>query len=75
VRRTPLLPLALLALLLGACTLEDVLGSVDTRVVAAKEPPVTLVANDGGRCTVSESRFADVRVGQSYTCAWRDNRP
>ena len=76
--RAPLARIALLALLalpLGACTIEDVLGSIDTRVVAAKEDPSTLIAGDGGRCTVSASRFADVKVGDLYSCAWVDAGP
>ena len=74
--RATLAPLVLLALPLGACTsLPDVLGPLETRVVAAKEAPSTLVADDGGRCTVSASKFADVKVGQLYTCAWSDAGP
>jgi hypothetical protein len=39
--------------------------------VDAKEDPATLVAVDRTRCTVTEPRFRDTKVGDSVTCDWR----
>jgi hypothetical protein len=39
--------------------------------VDAKEEPATLVAVDRTRCTVTEPRFRDTRVGDNVTCDWR----
>jgi hypothetical protein len=41
------------------------------KVVAGKEPPTTLIAHDGSRCTVTERRYRDVQVGDDALCAWR----
>jgi hypothetical protein len=39
--------------------------------VDAKEEPATLVAADRTRCTVTEPRFRDIKVGDNVTCDWR----
>jgi hypothetical protein len=39
--------------------------------VDAKEEPATLVAVDRTRCTVTDSRFRDTKVGDSVICDWR----
>ena len=42
------------------------------RRVASKEPPATLLASDGLRCTVSRDRYEKVRVGDDVLCLWTD---
>ena len=42
------------------------------RRVASKEPPATLLASDGLRCTVSHDRYEKVRVGDDVLCLWTD---
>jgi hypothetical protein len=39
--------------------------------VDAKEEPATLVAPDRTRCTVTEQRYRDTKVGDNATCDWR----
>ena len=39
--------------------------------VDSKEPPSTLIARDGTRCTVTASRYADIREGEYVVCAWQ----
>lgn len=39
--------------------------------VAGKEAPSTLLAQGGGRCTVTAKRFDQVREGDVIWCAWR----
>ena len=48
----------------------DVL-QVSEKVVAGREAPTTLLAEDGSRCTVTKRRFDDTREGDRVTCAWR----
>jgi hypothetical protein len=40
------------------------------KVVAGKEPPTTLIAGDGSRCTVTERRYRNIQVGDDALCAW-----
>ena len=37
----------------------------------SKVDPATLVAIDGSRCTVTESRYRDIKVGDTVSCDWR----
>ena len=39
--------------------------------VTGKEEPRTLIAVDGTRCTVTETRFRDVAHGDKVWCPWR----
>jgi hypothetical protein len=50
---------------------NDVEPAVASKRVAAKEAPLTLIAEDGARCTVTESKFNNTRVGDTVFCAWR----
>ena len=49
----------------------DVEPAVASKRVAAKEPPLTLVAEDGSRCAVTESKYNNARIGDTVFCAWR----
>jgi hypothetical protein len=44
---------------------------LSSKPVSSKEAPVTLFAHDGSSCTVSESRFREIVVGQQVRCGWR----
>jgi hypothetical protein len=44
---------------------------VEPKRVAGKEPPTTLIAEDGARCIVTESRFRETEIGSNAWCAWR----
>ena len=44
---------------------------MDAKPVAGKEPPTTLVAEDGTKCVVTESRYRDTKVGDEAWCVWR----
>jgi hypothetical protein len=44
---------------------------MDVKRVAGKEPPTTLIAEDGTKCIVTESRFRETEVGNKAVCAWR----
>jgi len=52
----------------GARVLEAALTS---KVVAGKEPPTTLIAEDASRCTVTEGRYREIQIGDRALCAWR----
>ena len=39
--------------------------------VDSKVDPGTLVAIDGSRCTVTESRYRDIKAGDNVSCDWR----
>ena len=45
--------------------------NVSRKRVDSKEEPATLVAADRTRCTVTEERFRDTKVGDNATCDWR----
>jgi hypothetical protein len=49
----------------------DVEPAVASKRVAAKEAPLTLVADDGSRCSVNESKYNNTRIGDAVFCAWR----
>jgi hypothetical protein len=38
-----------------------------------KQAPTTLIADDGSRCTVSEKRYNDTRIGDDALCVWRSS--
>lgn len=42
-----------------------------TKVVAAKQDPETLIAEDASSCKVSIRQFRDTDVGERATCNWR----
>jgi hypothetical protein len=44
---------------------------LDVKRVTGKEPPTTLIAEDGTRCMVTESRFRETEIGGNALCAWR----
>jgi hypothetical protein len=46
-------------------------ANVSRKRVDAKEEPATLVAADRTRCTVTDERFRDTKVGDTATCDWR----
>jgi hypothetical protein len=46
-------------------------GGVSAKRVTGKEPPTTLIAEDGTRCTVTEKRYDETRIGDQTLCAWR----
>ncbi len=50
---------------------REVEPAIASKRVAAKEPPVTLVAEDGSRCAVTESKYDNARIGDTVFCAWR----
>jgi hypothetical protein len=52
----------------AATVLEAALTS---KVVAGKEPPTTLIAEDASRCTVTEGRYREIQIGDRALCAWR----
>jgi len=43
---------------------------VDSKAVADKTPPTTLVARDGSTCQVPRVRFDYIRIGQTVVCVW-----
>ena len=43
---------------------------VEARIIASKTTPVTLFANDGDWCDVTEGKFRELKVGDRVTCAW-----
>ena len=44
---------------------------MDSKRVAAKAPPTTLIAEDGTKCVVGEKKFRDTDVGNEAWCEWR----
>jgi hypothetical protein len=44
---------------------------LDAKVVAGKEPPATLISEDGFRCAVTELRYREAQIGERTVCAWR----
>jgi hypothetical protein len=46
-------------------------GTLAIKVVAAKEPPSTIVAQDGSSCLVTERRYDRIDVGSRALCTWR----
>jgi hypothetical protein len=49
----------------------DDLYQVSQKIVAGKEAPSTLIAEDGSRCQVTKTRFQETREGDRATCSWR----
>jgi hypothetical protein len=52
-----------------ATRVED--AQVSLKRVSAKEAPATLIADDGTRCSVSEKRYAETKIGHDALCVWR----
>jgi hypothetical protein len=50
------------------------LGDVIKRVIT-KQPPETLVAEDGAVCRVSPDRYAATAVGERIRCDWQTGAP
>ena len=50
------------------------LGWASKRVVT-KDPPSTLVAEDGTVCRVAPDRYADTKVGRAINCDWQLGNP
>lgn len=49
--------------------------AVSRKVVARKEDPSTLIAQDRTRCAVPATKYRDSAVGDNVWCDWRsDNR-
>jgi len=46
-------------------------ANLSRKRVDTKESPATLVASDGSRCTVNESRYRDTKIGDDVSCDWR----
>ena len=44
---------------------------MDAKRVAGKEPPATLIAEDGTRCVVTEGRYRETEIGDEAWCVWR----
>jgi hypothetical protein len=51
-----------------------VLGWAWKRVLT-KDPPATLVAEDGTVCRVAPDRYADTKVGRGINCDWQLGNP
>lgn len=43
----------------------------DAKRVAGKQPPTTLIAQDGTRCVVTEERYRETNVGDEAWCVWQ----
>ena len=54
-----------LAILLTSCI------HISGKVVAGKETPNVLVAEDGSICVVSKERFEKTEIGMKALCGWR----
>ena len=46
-----------------------------TKIVATKQPPATLVAEDGTVCRVAPDRYADTKFGALVACEWQPGEP
>ena len=44
---------------------------MDAKRVAGKEPPTSLIAEDGTKCVVTEDRYRETKVGEEAWCVWR----
>ena len=44
---------------------------ISQKPVDGKSAPATLIAKDGTRCTVSESKFRETSIGEKVSCAWQ----
>ena len=44
---------------------------VAKKMVAAKNPPVRLVAGDNTYCDTNEKKFKDTKVGDIVSCVWQ----
>lgn len=45
-------------------------SGVSRKRVNGKEEPATLIALDRTRCTVTDTRFRDIKIGDDVTCSW-----
>jgi hypothetical protein len=54
----------------GRGTWGDEVG-LAAKHVAGKEPPSTLIAEDGSRCSATERQYRETSIGEKALCAWR----
>lgn len=45
-------------------------ATVSQKTVTAKHEPSTLVAFDGSRCVVTQTRFRETVIGEKVWCVW-----
>lgn len=48
----------------------DPAPSLGRKLVTGKEPPVSLIGEDGTRCITSRGRFERTRIGSKVWCLW-----
>jgi hypothetical protein len=48
----------------------DTRGLLTNAKVARKEPPTTLIEMNSWTCSVTEQKFAEVKVGDTIRCLW-----
>ena len=46
-------------------------GVLAKKMVASKNPPLTLIAGDATRCETDEKKFKDTKVGDVVSCLWQ----
>ena len=46
-----------------------------TKVVLTKQPPETVVAEDGTVCRVAPDRYRDSSAGHAFACDWQPGNP
>lgn len=62
---------SLLAVLVILAAMSASCAHITGKVVAGKETPNILVADDGSLCVVSKERFEKTEIGMKALCAWR----
>jgi hypothetical protein len=55
----------------GGTTTKVQDNALASKPVAGKEPPSTLIAEDGSRCLVPDRAYRETRIGAHVLCAWR----
>lgn len=53
---------------------ESVGVPLESKLIAAKSPPNTLIADDQSTCTVTRGRWEEAEVGDRHLCAWSGQR-
>lgn len=68
----------------GRPTIESTKGGVSvrngsvgwaTKRALTKQPPETIIAQDGSVCRVAAQRYADTKVGDDVACDWQPGNP
>ena len=54
----------------GGGSTPSVSSGVSRKRVNGKEEPATLIALDRTRCTVTDTRFRDIKIGDDVICSW-----